>query len=356
MTNMNTNGMQDLNAVDYRDLIPRNGFVFKFIKQDDDYIHTFVEGDFITNMITPVQMVVGKTLFDFLPKEQAAHKLKFYKRAWNGETVNYEGGKDDVYYVASLNPIKINGVVVEVFGTAIDITEEKRNEAKIQELEKLAVVGELAAGIAHEVRNPLTSLMGFTQILQECVEDRNAHEYLGIMMKELDKINNIVNDFMFIANPHETLDIKKCTMNSIISNMIKNMDIQLKIKGIRIDFDDQTLITAECDESLITQVLMNLIQNALEATKEKGEDIKISLKNISESHYLIEITDKGSGMTTDRLKRLYEPFYTTKEKGTGLGLMISRRIVDVHHGTIDFKSCIGEGTAVKITLPKTLNK
>ena len=159
--------MKNTNDVNYRDLIPRNGFVFKYKKEGDQYIHTFVEGEFITRMISPVDMVVGHTLFDFLPEERAIRKAKFYERAWNGETVNYEGKIDTVYYVASLNPIIENDKVVEVIGTAIDVTHEKRNVDKTLELEKLAVVGELAGGIAHEIRNPLTSLMGFTQVLKE---------------------------------------------------------------------------------------------------------------------------------------------------------------------------------------------
>lgn len=341
--------------IDYRGIIPRNGFVFRFIKRDNDYIHTFVEGSFITDTLTPTAMVVGHTLLDFLPQKQALQKLTYYERAWDGENVTYEGNIDDVHYVASLNPIINDGEVVEVIGTAFDITDQKRNEAKIQELEKLSVVGELAAGIAHEIRNPLTSLIGFTQVLKERATDDPMDGYLNIMLDELDRINDIIDKFMFIAQPDKTVNFRKHSINSIISNVIESMEREFALKGIRIDFDDDTVIQAECDQSLITKVLKNLIQNALEATDENSEDIKVSLKDISETHYLIQITDKGSGMTNERLKKLFEPFYTTKEKGTGLGLMINRRIIELHKGIIDFKSEVGKGTQVKITLPKTLN-
>ena len=242
-----------------------------------------------------------------------------------------------------------------MIGTAFDITDQKRNEAKIQELEKLSVVGELAAGIAHEIRNPLTSLIGFTQVLKERATDDPMDGYLNIMLDELDRINDIIDKFMFIAQPDKTVNFRKHSINSIISNVIESMEREFSLKGIRIVFDDDTMIRAECDQSLITKVLKNLIQNALEATDENSEDIKVSLKDISETHYLIQITDKGSGMTNERLKKLFEPFYTTKEKGTGLGLMINRRIIELHQGIIDFKSEVGKGTQVKITLPKTLN-
>jgi signal transduction histidine kinase len=353
VTNVETPNIQDFDNVDYRDLIPRNGFVFKFIKKDNDFIHTFIEGDHITAVI-PSSKIVGKTVFEFLTEKQATQKHSFYERAWNGETVNYAGELHGLHYVASLNPLIIDDKIVEVIGTAIDITDEKRNEGKIQELEKLSLVGELAAGIAHEIRNPLTSLIGFTQVIKERVNDVVLQEYLGIMMGELDRINNIVNEFMFIAKPNETMKVANTNINSIISNVIKFMEPQSNIKGIKINFEFQSIITAECDHNQIKQVLINLIQNAIEATTDNNENIKISLKGISKEKYLIQISDRGSGITNDRLKRLFEPFYTTKEKGTGLGLMICRRIVELHQGTIEFKSYLGLGTVVKITLPKTL--
>ncbi|KWW21365.1 hypothetical protein AS888_17425 [Peribacillus simplex] len=337
---------------DYRDLIPRNGFLFKFIKKDNDFIHTFVEGDFITKSIMPTAMVIGKKLSDFLPMKQALIKQRFYEIAWDGETVNYEGKVGDIHYVASLNPLMVNGKVTEVIGTAIDITDKKRNENKLLELEKLAVVGELAAGIAHEIRNPLTSIIGFTQIISERVDDASIHDYLGIMMRELDRINSIVNEFMFIAKPDETMKASKYNINSLIADVNKFMEPQSNLKGIRINFDSQSeQITAVCDQNLMKQVLINLIQNSIEATEENGEEIKISLGQASDDKFFIHITDKGNGMTSDRLKRLFEPFYTTKEKGTGLGLMICRRIIELHQGTIEFKSDVGTGTEVTIILP-----
>ncbi|WP_409304576.1 ATP-binding protein [Peribacillus sp. SCS-155] len=352
MQNTHNNGW---NNIDYRNHIPRNGFVFKFIKKENHYIHTFIEGDFIKKLNLSPSMVVGKTLFDFLSKKVATQKNSYYERAWNGETVNYDGELNGFHYVASLNPLIINGEVVRVNGTAIDITNEKRNETKIREMEKLSIVGELAAGIAHEIRNPLTSLTGFTQIIMERVEDEDLQEYLSIMLGELDRINNIVNEFMFIAKPKENMEVRSTHIHSLISHVIKFMEPQSNLKGIRIDFDSQSPITAECDPNHIKQVLINLIQNAIEASSDTSEFIKISLNNIPEEKYLIEIIDRGSGISNERIKRLFEPFYTTKEKGTGLGLMICRRIIDLHKGTIEINSDLGAGTVAKIILPKTLH-
>jgi signal transduction histidine kinase len=341
------------NNINYRDLIPRQtGFVFKFIKKDNKFIHTFIEGDLIKKIGINPSMVVGKTLFDFLPEETANQKNNFYEMAWNGTPVNYEGCVNGVYYLASLNPLKINSDIVEINGTAIDITEDKTSEIKVRQMEKLALVGELAAGIAHEIRNPLTAITGFTQILMESINNDTLKEYLDIMLEELGRINNIVNEFMLIAKPNETIDYKEMNINTLISNVVNFLRPQLTLKSIRVNSYFESSITAICDPNQIKQVLLNLVQNAIEATTDTLEkNIDISLQNINDDKYLIKITDSGAGISKERQQRLFEPFYTTKEKGTGLGLMVCKRIIENHRGTIQFKSNQGEGTVVEILLP-----
>ncbi|MDP4162398.1 MAG: PAS domain-containing sensor histidine kinase, partial [Bacillota bacterium] len=117
------------NEIDYRDLVPRkNGFVFKFVKIENDFIHTYIEGELIKKANITPSMVIGKTLFDFLPEKHAKQKQDFYEMAWNGTPVNYEGTLAGITYLASLSPTILNSRVVEVNGTAIDITMEKKNE------------------------------------------------------------------------------------------------------------------------------------------------------------------------------------------------------------------------------------
>ncbi|WP_158553381.1 ATP-binding protein [Peribacillus saganii] len=337
--------------IDYRDFVPRqNGFVFKFIKKDNQFIHTYIEGDLLQKLGLTPSMVIGRTVFDFFPQDHARQKERFYVKAWNGETVNYEGSVGDTYYRCSLFPITINSQVVEVNGSAIDITVEKNNEKRIREMEKLSVVGELAAGIAHEIRNPLTSLIGFTKIIKEKITDSSINEYLVIMEDELDRINQIVNEFMFIAKPNETMEIKEANINALVRNVIKFMEPQTNLKSILVNLYFSDKITAFCDPNQIKQVLINIIQNAIEATSE-SLSIDISLKKLDENQFKIEIRDRGCGISEERLKRLFEPFYTTKEKGTGLGLMVCKRIIEIHNGTIEVKSNPGFGTIFEIVLP-----
>jgi signal transduction histidine kinase len=341
------------NKVNYRNLIPRkNGFVFKFVKVGEHFIHTYAEGDFLDRIGVSPSEIIGKTLFEFFPEEQAIQKQHFYEKAWSGKTVNYEGSINDCFYIASLSPLLIDSKVVEVNGTAIDITVEKKNERKIQDMDKLSVIGQLAAGIAHEIRNPLTSIKGFAQIIRERVDQPEVKAYLSIMLDELERMNQIVNEFMALAKPHETIHIQEVDINGLITSVIQFMEPQSLLKKIRIIANFEYSITAFIDESQIKQVLINLLQNAMEASDTSENSIEITLKRIDNQHYSIQVKDQGPGMTIERQSRLFEPFYTTKEKGTGLGLLICKQIIDAHKGRIEITSRHGEGTSVNIILPK----
>ncbi|WP_018392863.1 ATP-binding protein [Bacillus sp. 37MA] len=346
------------NTIDYKNLIPGpNRFVFKFVKKDNDFIHTFIEGEFLEKLGLSPSHIIGKSLHEFLPENQANQKHKFYELAWNGVPVNYEGYINGFHYLASLTPVVINSKIIEVNSIAIDITEYRKNSMKIQELEKLSLIGGLAAGVAHEIRNPLTSIIGFAQIIKESSIDEATDKYLEIMLNELNRISTIVNEFMCISKPKESMEFRNTDIKALVSRVIEFMKPQASLKGLNlIEFiNSDSIITAHCDPNHLTQVLMNLIQNALEATTESTQKIVVSLKNVNKDSLLIKITDQGSGISPERQKRLFEPFYTTKEKGTGLGLMMCKRIIENHNGTIEINSQLGKGTTVRIILPKAVN-
>jgi signal transduction histidine kinase len=342
--------------VDYEKFIPREtGFIFKFIKKGSKFIHTFNEGKLIEKVGLCPDTVLGKSLFEFLPLDQAIRKDKFYEKAWNGEQVNYEGSLAGVYYLAILNPIFQNGHTVEVIGIAIDITNEKNREKQVQQMEKLAVVGELAAGIAHEIRNPLTSLKGFAKIVKESITDQKLIPYLDIMLNEMDRINQIVNEFMFIAKPNENVNFQYVNFSKLIRDCVDFMEPQANLKSIEIDYEFEMEYMLACDRNQMKQVLINLLQNAIEATSDNGHFISVRLEEISEESVMATIIDRGCGIPESRLNRLFEPFYSTKEKGTGLGLLICKRIIDLHQGSIDIESQPGEGTTIRIVLPRHNN-
>jgi signal transduction histidine kinase len=340
-------------AVDYEQFIPREtGFIFKFIKKDNQFIHTFIEGKLIEKVGLCPERVTGKSLCEFLPPDQALRKEFFYEKAWNGEQVNYEGSFGGVHYLAILNPVIQNGQTIEVIGTAIDITREKNREKQAQQMEKLSVVGELAAGIAHEIRNPLTSLKGFAKIVKESVTDETLIPYLDIMLDEMDRINQIVNEFMFIAKPHENVNFQYTNFSKLIKDCITFMEPQANLKSIKMDLDVDMEYILTCDQNQMKQVFINLLQNAIEATGDNGQFISVRLEEVSGESVMVTIIDKGCGIPESRLNRLFEPFYSTKEKGTGLGLLTCKRIIDLHQGSIDIESQPGEGTTIRIVLPR----
>ncbi|WLR54880.1 ATP-binding protein [Mesobacillus subterraneus] len=278
---------------------------------------------------------------EFLPPDQAKRKVNFYEKAWRGEHVNYEGSLGGVHYLAVLYPVRQNGMTVEVIGTAIDITKEKEREKQVQQMEKLSVVGELAAGIAHEIRNPLTSLKGFAKIVKESVADEKLIPYLDIMLDEMNRINQIVNEFMFIAKPQENVNFQYANFTKLLRDCVHFMEPQANLKSLKIEFDDKKEIILDCDRNQMKQVLINLLQNSIEATGDNGHFISVTLEEVSGDSVMVTINDKGCGIPESRLERLFEPFYSTKEKGTGLGLLTCKRIIDLHQGTIDIESQSG---------------
>lgn len=329
-----------------------NGLVYKFKKINGQFIHTYCVGKMLEKSGLTPSMVLNHTLDEILPYDEAQQKIQIYEKAWNGEIINYEGCHNNVHYFAFLLPIIENGKVVEVWGTGFDVTWNKLHEKETENTERLAMVGQLAAGVAHEIRNPLTSLKGFTQILKEMTPEGDKRNYLKIMQGELDKIQQIVNEFMLLSKPSKTLNIQKVDLKELVKNIISYFQPELARNNLNIIVVLPDDIIAQGDQSLLRQIIINLLQNSIDASIERKRDIILSIKNINAYYYEIKVKDYGHGISKERQERLFQPFYTTKEKGTGLGLMVCKRIVDLHHGTIKIFSEENVGTEVIVELPK----
>lgn len=231
-----------------------------------------------------------------------------------------------------------------------DITEIKRSREFMQQTEKLTVVGELAAGIAHEIRNPLTSLKGFTQLLGDKMGAN--HEYMDIMITEIDRINTIVSELLLLAKPSK-LEFKPIQLKDILDNIITLMSAQANLYGVKIrlvsnePLNDLYIFGIE---DKMKQVFINLLKNAIESMEDGGEVVI----HVEEQKGQIEIKfiDAGCGIPRELLPKLGQPFFTTKDRGTGLGLMVCYSIIESHHGTMLIDSASGEGTTVSVTLPQ----
>ncbi|MCA1055024.1 PAS domain-containing protein [Rossellomorea aquimaris] len=228
-----------------------------------------------------------------------------------------------------------------------DITQQKLAEEMLLRKEKLSVVGELAAGIAHEIRNPLTSIKGFIQLLEE--NEHVAQNYLTVMSSEMDRINQIVGELLILSKP-QMREFEPFDMRDVLDYIIKVMGHEALMNGINIHREQpETAMHVHGDRNQIIQVLINIVKNAIDAMTEG--DIMIE-STVSDTHITISVVDQGEGIPPDRLKRLGEPFFTLKEKGMGLGLTISQKIVEDHKGRLHIESEVGKGTRVDVRLPR----
>ncbi|MFD2371921.1 ATP-binding protein [Brevibacillus sp. GCM10020057] len=239
------------------------------------------------------------------------------------------------------------GNVHSIMIVSRDVSEVVETKELLRQSDKLSAIGQLAAGIAHEIRNPLTSLRGFVQLLQSSLADPR---YCEIMLAELDRINFIVSELLVLAKP-KTMKFEDKNPALIIQNVVSLLESQANMNNILFHVNlDADLPDITCDENQLKQVFINVCKNAIEALPQGGE-VFLEGEQVSPVCIHIRIRDTGCGIEPSRIPRLGEPFYTTKEKGTGLGLMISQRILEDHGGSLSIESEQGKGTTVHITLP-----
>ncbi|QWH86550.1 PAS domain S-box protein [Bacillus mycoides] len=237
-----------------------------------------------------------------------------------------------------------------------DITERLKTEELLRKSEKLAVVGQLSTAIAHEIKNPLTAMKGFMQLLKS-MENKNTEHYIDIVLAEIERIDSITNEFMTLAKP-EALEIKTNDLNVLMKQIVMLLEPQAIMNCIQIttEFTSDTSFIL-CEGNQLKQAFINVLKNAIEATPMGGE-ILIQIEYAPDKKQVnIQFTDYGCGIEKERLPYLGEPFYSIKENGIGLGLMICYKIIEKHQGKILIESEVGKGTTVNINLPiSTLEK
>ncbi|PGY14199.1 PAS domain S-box protein [Bacillus sp. AFS031507] len=269
---------------------------------------------------------------------------------WKGEIRNK--AKDGTYYWVDTTIVPfINGQGKPYQYLAIrnDITERKKTEEVLHRQDKLAAVGQLAAGVAHEIRNPLTSMKGYAEFLQLDEKDPERMEFLSIILDEIERVNTIVEDFMVLAKP-KAVELEEKNVVPVIKNVVSLLEFEARKKNVLLTFDcNHEIIQIECDENRLKQVFLNFIKNGIEAMPNGGE---LHVKTIiHDNNVQISIQDTGVGISKEKLKKLGEPFYTTKKNGNGLGLMVSFKIIESHNGKVFVESEPNKGTTFNILLP-----
>ncbi|MBO0993800.1 ATP-binding protein [Bacillus sp. SD088] len=250
------------------------------------------------------------------------------------------------WFLFEITPIlEMDGTVKRHISILRDITELKEKNNQIKQLDQLGAIGQMAAGIAHEIKNPLTTIKGFVQLLSE----KTKGEYSDIILSELERIEFIMSEILLLAKPQTNISFKKENLNHIIQEVISFMKPEATIHDVVLKRNLAPIPAVSCEAKQIKQVLINIIKNAIEAMPDGGN---IRIKTYySDGFIRMDILDSGKGVSQERLEKLKEPFYTDKEKGTGLGLMICYKLIEDHHGTIHFTSEEGKGTCVHIKLP-----
>ena len=239
--------------------------------------------------------------------------------------------------------------ILGAIGIFEDLTDRLFLEEQVRRAEKFSVLGKFAAGIAHEIRNPLTTAKGFLQLLPADSPDPKIRQLKEVVIPEIDRANEIITDFLMIAKPSAPR-LKIYSLDALVEDLVALIQPQAIMQNVELITPEvPELPEVAMDRDQMLQVFLNLTNNAFDAMSNGGR-LEIEVQNCI-SHVAIHVRDNGIGMDKDTVERIFEPFYTRKQHGTGLGLAVSHRIIEGHNGTIHVTSTIGDGSTFTIQLP-----
>ncbi len=243
------------------------------------------------------------------------------------------------------------GEITEVISLLQNITQRKQLEQAIMRNEKLAAVGALAAGIAHEIRNPLTTIRGFIQLLHTELAQSQKKGYVDIIIEEIDRANSILNDFLCFSKPTPPKR-RQIGVSAIMEEIRLLTESEALLREINLDFSCPMEIPGiYIDKDQIKQVLLNIVKNAFDAVAAHGR-VKVAARwEPGPRMVAITVEDNGTGMDQQTVAKIFDPFFTTKESGTGLGMAVTYQIIHNHGGEINVESFPGRGTTFTILLP-----
>lgn len=243
-----------------------------------------------------------------------------------------------------------------------DQTRLRELEEVIKRADRLSMLGTLAAGLAHEIKNPLSGIKGAAQLLSmELDQQPELQEYPQVMVREVERVNTIIEELLNLGNPR-SLERKPTNLLQILNDIVLLQQEAQTDKDIRFSLQlDPSIPPVMGDPDLLTQLFLNLIKNAGEAVEQHGQ-IEIVAKIAAESHrntpksrpqpmVLVQVIDNGAGIGAEDLERIFTPFYTTKRSGSGLGMAICQKIASDHDGLLKVDSKPGQGTRISVSLP-----
>ncbi|OGB87279.1 hypothetical protein A3H38_05530 [candidate division WOR-1 bacterium RIFCSPLOWO2_02_FULL_46_20] len=235
--------------------------------------------------------------------------------------------------------------------TINDLSVENQNLFRsLLQADKLASLGTLSAGMAHEIKNPLASIKGLTQVLEENLNDPAfIKKYQEIVCRQIDRMNNLIEKLLHFGQP-KGLSLSEFNINRVIEEVLNLIEDQCRKRAIVVEKRLAKDFIIKGDAEQLSQVFMNLLLNAVQAMPEGG-GLVVESRVANHESIVIEVTDNGQGIAADKLDNIFDPFYSTKDEGVGMGLAVAYRIVKEHGGEVKVESQVGKGTTFKIWLP-----
>lgn len=346
------------------DLNSKQAYLNLFFEQAEDAIAVFDLEDRVITVNPAFEKLygwtkteaIGRSLPLFPPEniEDARNRAKELQkdnhyRLFETTDMRKDGTIFDVQI--SLSPIyNSDGEIIASSVISRDISHVKENENLVLQSEKLKLVGEIAAGVAHEIRNPMTVISGFVQMMNEDSQSP-YYEHTKLIQKEAERIELILSEFLVLSRPRVNQFVN-IHLAKILDDIIQLFQYEFQQKSIDIMLQNNypdIIILGNANE--MKQVFINLFKNAMEAIKDGGIITLEVFPSKDANEILIRLSDTGCGIPPYVLERIFEPFYTTKTKGTGLGMMVINKIIQDHHGTIKIKSQEEVGTEILLSFP-----
>ncbi|MEK7713596.1 MAG: PAS domain S-box protein, partial [Deltaproteobacteria bacterium] len=346
-----------------RELKETKDYLENLLETANDVIYTLTPDGVVTYVNKKIEEwgytkdeLIGKSFLTVFSKVHKGERFKKtvqdgIKQTYGVELVSKTG--EPKYAILSISPIRGNkGIITEVLGIAKDITDQKMLEKQVADTEKMSAIGQLAAGVAHEVNNPLGGILNCLYNLRKNeFSEEKEEEYYRAMEDGIHRVKKIVSQLLDFSQQHEP-EFTYVDVNSLVEDVFFLMNCTFSKNGISFKKKlSPRLPRLLIDKHKISQVLTNILINAVQATKEKGQ---ITVRTTQKEGWcIIDIADSGPGIPEDIFPRIFDPFFTTKDvgEGTGLGLSVSRGIIEMHNGKIDVKSTAGVGAIFTIKLP-----
>lgn len=300
---------------------------------------TFINQRMLDSLGYTVEEVLGKPIIDFVPHEYRELVLEMAaRRIAREDPGRYEHElicKDGRVLLVRIkgSPLLNHGQVEGGLILAEDITDYREMEKQMARLAQLHTVGEIAAGIGHEIRNPMTTVKGFLQLMSREERFNDYHGYLDLMIEELERANDIISEFLSLAR-NKLVHLKTRQLNDIVRMIYPLLQADAAIGDHCILLELEEIPELKLDEKEIRQLLLNLVRNALEASPMGGQ-VTIQTRCDENGKILLAVSDQGPGIPSNIKDKLGTPFFTTKENGTGLGLAVCYGIIERHHASMD---------------------